>query len=83
MIFRWWLGLLLILSPAPIVSQGDSAGVQVVRAIDGTTIEVCCVLGDREKVRYIGIDTPETKHPSKWVEHFGKEAAEAKRGMWR
>ncbi len=69
MIFRWWwLGLLLTLSPAPVASQGDSAVVQVVRVIDGDTIEVCCVLGDREKVRYIGINTPETKHPTKGVE---------------
>jgi len=50
MIFRWrgwWLGLLLILLPAPVASQGDSATVQVVRVIDGDTIEVCCVFGDR------------------------------------
>jgi micrococcal nuclease len=26
-------------------------------------------------VRLIGVDTPETKHPNKPVEHFGKEAA--------
>jgi micrococcal nuclease len=28
-----------------------------------------------EKLRYIGIDTPETKHPRKPVEYFGKEAS--------
>ena len=27
------------------------------------------------RVRYIGIDTPETKHPYKEVEYFGKEAS--------
>lgn len=37
----------------------------------GDTIE----LEDGERVRYIGIDTPETKHPYKPVEPFGKEAA--------
>ena len=59
MIFPWWwLGLLVTLSPASVVPQGDSAVVQVVQVIDGNTIEVCCVLGDREKVRYIGTDTP-------------------------
>ncbi len=80
MIFRhrgWWLVLLLILLPAPVASQGDSAVVQVIRVIDGDTIQVCCVFGDREKVRYIGINTPETKHPTKGVEHFGKKASEA------
>ncbi len=73
MIFRWrgWcLVLLLILLPAPVVSQGDSAVVQVVRVIDGDTIQVCCVFGDREKVRYIGVDTPETHHPMKGMGLF-------------
>jgi len=82
MILRgWWLGLLVTLSPASVVPQGDSVVVQVVQVIDGNTIEVCCVLGDREKVRYIGIDTPETKHPTKGVVHYGKEAAEANRKL--
>ena len=27
-------------------------------------------------MRYIGIDTPETKHPSKGIECFGPEASE-------
>ena len=47
---------------------------QVVRVIDGDTIEVS-VAGQTHKVRYIGIDTPETKHPTKPVEPFGPEAA--------
>jgi len=51
--------------------------VQVIRVIDGDTIQVCCVFGDREKVRYIGINTPEIHHPMKGVEFFGKEASEA------
>ncbi len=55
---------------------------QVVRVIDGDTIEVCCVVArKREKVRYIGINTPETKHPTKEVEHFGLEASEANRKL--
>jgi len=80
MISRWrglWIALLLILLPAPVASQADSATVQVVRVIDGDTIQVCCVFGDREKVRYIGINTPEIHHPMKGVEFFGKEASEA------
>ena len=39
--------------------------------INGDTI----VLDGNEKVRLIGVDTPETKHPSKPVEYFGKEAS--------
>ncbi len=77
----WWLALLLILLPVLVSSQGDSAVVQVVRIIDGDTIEVCCVFGDRVKVRYIGIDTPETHHPMRGVEPYGMEAAEANRKL--
>jgi micrococcal nuclease len=40
--------------------------------VDGDTI----VLNDVQKVRLIGVDTPETKHPNKPVEYFGKEATE-------
>ena len=40
------------------------------RVIDGDTI----VLNNGEKVRLIGVDTPETKHPQKPVEYYGKEA---------
>jgi len=55
--------------------------VRVVGVVDGDTIEICCVRGKREKVRYIGVDTPETKHPRKGVEPLGKEAAEANRRL--
>jgi micrococcal nuclease len=44
--------------------------VKVKRAIDGDTL----LLINGEKVRLIGVDTPETKHPQKPVERFGKEA---------
>ncbi len=77
----WWLGLLLTLLPAPVTSQGDSTTVQVVRVVDGDTIQVCCVFGDRVTVRYVGVDTPETHHPMKGVEYFGMKAAEANRKL--
>jgi micrococcal nuclease len=75
------LATLLALLPAPVASQGDSVLVRVVRVIDGDTIQVCCVLEGLQRVRYIGINTPETKHPTKGVEHFGKEASEANRKL--
>jgi len=43
----------------------------VTRVKDGDTIE----LENGETVRYIGIDTPESVHPRKPVECFGKEAS--------
>ena len=45
---------------------------KVSRVIDGDTIQ----LEDGRKVRLILVDTPETKHPKKGVEYFGKEASE-------
>ena len=44
--------------------------VLVARVIDGDTIE----LADGRKVRYIGIDTPETVHPNKGQGCYGPEA---------
>ena len=52
----------------------DSNLYLVTKIIDGDTIEVK-INGEKKRVRYIGIDTPETVHPSKPVECFGKEAS--------
>jgi micrococcal nuclease len=49
----------------------------VARVIDGDTVE----LGNGERVRYIGIDTPETVHPEKPVECYGPEATERNREL--
>lgn len=48
-----------------------STTVKVLRVVDGDTIEI----EGNIKLRYIGIDTPETKHPTKGVQCFGKEAS--------
>ena len=48
---------------------------RIERVVDGDTIRVRADGGD-ETVRLIGIDTPETVHPTKPVECFGKEASE-------
>ena len=45
--------------------------VYVERVIDGDTIETAA----GEDIRFIGLDTPETKHPDKGVEYYGKEAS--------
>lgn len=47
---------------------------QVVRVVDGDTIKVD-IGGEKYKVRMIGVDTPETVHPKKGVEYYGKEAS--------
>jgi micrococcal nuclease len=53
---------------------------RVTQIVDGDTIDVE-LQGRRERVRYIGIDTPETKHPSRGVDPYGPEAAEANRRL--
>ena len=43
----------------------------VTRVVDGDTL----LLSNGERVRLIGVDTPETVHPTKPVQYFGKEAS--------
>jgi micrococcal nuclease len=62
--------LLLVLAAA-----NPAFGETVERVIDGDTI----VLASGERVRYIGIDTPESVHPAKPVEFLAKEASEFNR----
>ncbi len=59
------------------ISNTNYTYYSVTRVVDGDTI----VLSDKTKVRYIGIDTPETKHPKKSVQFFGKEASEANKKL--
>ena len=47
----------------------------VVRVVDGDTIVVGQTSDKQVKVRLIGVDTPETVHPSKPVQEYGKEAS--------
>lgn len=60
-------------------SRGNAAEIPlekvfVDRVIDGDTF-VAVIDGNQERVRLIGVDTPETKHPRKGVEPFGPEAS--------
>ena len=52
---------------------GDTA-YKVVRVIDGDTVKIDDN-GRLTNVRLIGVDTPETVHPNKPVEAYGKEAS--------
>lgn len=69
--------ILVVATPARppstnITAPGDT--VQVTEVYDGDTIAV--QRGSTvEKVRFLGIDTPETKDPRKPVQCFGKEAS--------
>ena len=51
--------------------------VRVSRVVDGDTIDVMFENGAKpERVRLIGVDTPETKHPNRGIEYYGKEASD-------
>jgi micrococcal nuclease len=72
------IALLALCLFGPALSKEESA--TVLRVIDGDTIEIS-IGGQTDKVRLIGVDTPETVHPNKPVEHFGKEASEFTRKL--
>jgi micrococcal nuclease len=64
---------------APAVAQPTLEG-PVVRVVDGDTIHVR--LGDHvEKVRYIGVNTPEVHHPTRGEEPGGRVAAGVNREL--
>lgn len=65
-VLGWWLGG---------VARTAEPDVRVVDVIDGDTISVAFANGATDTVRLLGLDTPETKHPTKGVQCFGPEAA--------
>ncbi len=73
----WWLAsaipLLFIVGTrlmAPQAMPGAVRHAVVERAVDGDTI----VLVGGDRVRYIGMDTPELHHPKKPVQFYAREA---------
>jgi micrococcal nuclease len=71
-VLRALLLLVALLGAAPTLVHASSLA-EVVRVVDGDTIHVR-VDGHLEKVRYIGVNTPEVHHPSKGEEPGGREA---------
>ncbi len=61
-------------APSGTANSGTQPNAVVEFVVDGDTIDVR-IDGDDERVRLIGIDTPETKKPDTPVECFGPEAA--------
>ncbi|MDP8255206.1 MAG: thermonuclease family protein [Candidatus Alcyoniella australis] len=71
------MGLVVLVFSTSVCLAADSTNTitaQVIRAVDGDTLEVL-IDGHSEKVRLIGVDTPETVHPSKPVQYYGREAS--------
>jgi micrococcal nuclease len=72
--------LLLLLLPLLVAGAAAAAPLEgtVVRVVDGDTIYV--QLADRvEKIRYLGVNTPEIHHPVRGEEPGGREAADVNR----
>jgi micrococcal nuclease len=78
-VFLVLASLLAIVSPAYAPLRDELTGT-VVRTVDGDTVWVRLANGV-EKVRYIGIDTPEVHHPTRGEEPGGRAATEINRGL--
>ena len=62
------------------IRQQDDRYHEVVKVVDGDTIDVR--VGDAtERVRMLGIDTPETVDPRRTVQCFGREASDKTRSL--
>ena len=64
----------------PVEDFSNDTAYPVLRTIDGDTVEIQ-YSGKPTMVRLIGVDTPETVHPQKAVEAFGKEASAFTRNL--
>ena len=56
-------------------TSSDKETVEFVKCVDGDTATLK-IDGKNKKVRFLGIDTPESVHPYKEVEKYGKDASE-------
>ena len=67
------LAVRLVLAAAALltIAPAEAAAQVVERVVDGDTI----IVRDVGRVRLIGVDTPETVHPGRPVEFFGREAS--------
>ena len=54
--------------------NGQPDLVKIADVIDGDTVDID-INGRTERVRLIGVNTPETRHPTKPIECFGPEAS--------
>ena len=63
--------------PAQPPAEPSSSSSLVQRVVDGDTV----VLAGGERVRYIGVDTPELHHPRKPVQWYAREAKEFNRQL--
>ncbi len=73
-ILAGYMALSVGTSPYPVENFSKETAYPVLKVVDGDTVKIDDE-GKETTVRLIGVDTPETVHPSKPVEAFGKEAS--------
>ena len=68
------VGLSLLMSCSSGVTTENEVLIKILKVVDGDTVDID-IKGNTERVRLIGVNTPETKHPTKPIECFGPEAS--------
>jgi micrococcal nuclease len=68
------VALSLLVSCSSGATTKNEVLITVLKVIDGDTVDID-IKGNTERVRLIGVNTPETKHPTKPIECFGPEAS--------
>ena len=66
--------LSLLMSCSSGVTTENEVLITIHKVVDGDTVDID-INGNTERVRLIGVNTPETKHPTKPIECFGPEAS--------
>lgn len=61
-------------STKDVFATNEKSVYKVIRVVDGDTYIISDKNGIQEKIRLLGVNTPETKHPKKGVEPYGPEA---------
>src|SRR5215210_1685857 len=70
-----FISVLAVLALGSAQAQSTPISSKVLRVVDGDTVDVQFQDGSTERLRLIGIDTPEVVDPRKPVQCFGREAS--------
>jgi len=68
------IGLSLLVSCSSGATTENEVLITILKVVDGDTVDID-IDGRTERIRLIGVNTPETKHPTKPIECFGPEAS--------
>lgn len=71
---RLWIIIIGILLCTPIFANAEQKEVKLNKCVDGDTAKFE-IAGEIKRVRFLAVDTPESVHPKKKVEKYGKEAS--------